>query len=170
MQLKGKGKDSLQCHMDLKAMGLRVELHPLSLPDGKKKLPVASWSLQTKEKERLLRFFHELKVPTGYSSNIRRITKMKDLKFNMSYLKAHDWHAIMMQLLPVGIRGVIPVKVWEPIIKFCSFFKVISHKVIDPMELKKLQDNLIHTLTRLEMHLPPTFFDMSMHLIVHLVR
>ena len=38
------------------------------------------------------------------------------------------------------------------------------------MELKKLQDNLIHTLTWLEMHLPPTFFDMSVHLIVHLVR
>ena len=38
------------------------------------------------------------------------------------------------------------------------------------MELKKLQDDLIHTLTRLEMHLPPTFFDMSVHLVVHLVH
>ena len=64
MQSKGKGKDSLQCHMDLEAMGVRVELHPLTLPNGKKKLPVASWSLETKEKERLLRFFHELKVLT----------------------------------------------------------------------------------------------------------
>ena len=48
-------------------MGVRAELHPLALPDGKKKVPVASWSLETMEKERLLRFFHELKVPTGYS-------------------------------------------------------------------------------------------------------
>jgi hypothetical protein len=38
------------------------------------------------------------------------------------------------------------------------------------MELKMLQDNLIYTLTRLEMHLPPTFFDMSVHLVVHHVR
>jgi len=59
---------------------------------------------------------------------------MKDLKFNMSCLKAHD----MTQLLPIAIRGVLLEKVREPIIKFCSFFNVISHKVIDPMELKKL--------------------------------
>ena len=134
MQSKGKGKDSLQCHMDLEAMGVRAELHPLTLLDGKKKLLVASWSLQTKEKERLLQFLHELKVPIGYSSNIRRIANMKDLKFNMSCLKAHD----MTQLLPIAIRGVLLEKVREPIIKFCSFFNVISHKVIDPMELKKL--------------------------------
>ena len=95
---------------------------------------------------------------------------MKDLKFNMSYLKDHDCHVIMTQLLPVAIRGVLLEKVREPIIKFCSFFNAISHKVIDPIELKKLQDDLINTLTQLEMHLPPTFFDMSMHLVVHLVR
>ena len=64
MQLKCKVKDSLQCRMDLEAMGVRAELHPLTLPNGIKKLPVASWSLETKEKARLLRFFHELKVPT----------------------------------------------------------------------------------------------------------
>jgi hypothetical protein len=77
-------------------------------------------------------------VPTRYSSNIRRIANMKDLKFNMSCLKAHDCHVIMTQLLPVAIRSVLPEKVREPVIKFCSFFNVISHKVIDPMELKKL--------------------------------
>ena len=136
MQSKGKGKDSLQCRMDLEAMGVRAELHPLTLPDGKKKLPVASWSLETKEKERLLWFFHELKVPIGFSSNIRRIANMKDLKFNMSCLKAHDCHVIMAQLLPVAIRGVLLEKVREPIIKFCSFFNAISHKVIDPWSLK----------------------------------
>ena len=81
---------------------------------------------------------HELKVPIGYSSNIRMIANVKDLKFNMSCLKAHDFHVIMTQLLPIAIRGVLPVMVREPIIKFCSFFNVISHKVMDPMELKKL--------------------------------
>ena len=63
---------------------------------------------------------------------------MKDSKFNMSCLEGHDCHVIMAQLLPVAIRGVLPEKVRELIIKFCSFFNVISHKVIDPMELKKL--------------------------------
>ena len=86
---------------------------------------------------------------------------MKDLKFNMSCLKPHNCHLIMTQLLPVAICSVLSEKVQEPIIKFYSFFNAISHKVIDPMELKKLQDDLIHTLTRFEMHLPPIFFYMS---------
>ena len=95
---------------------------------------------------------------------------MKDLKFNISCLKAQDCHVVMTQLLPVAIRGVLLEKVRELIIKFCSFFNAISHKVIDPMELKKLQDDLIHIMSRLEMHLPPTFFYMSVHLVVHLIR
>jgi len=84
-------------------------------------------------------------------------------------MKAHDCHVMMTQLLPIAIRGVLPVKVREPIIKLCSFFNAISHKIIDPDTLDKLQEDLIHTLCRLEMHLPPTFFDMSLHLTTHLV-
>ena len=54
MQSKSKGKDSLQCRIDLEAMRVRAELHPLTLPNDKKKVPVASWLLETKEKVRLL--------------------------------------------------------------------------------------------------------------------
>jgi len=62
---------------------------------------------------------------------------MEDLKFNMSCMKAHDCHVIMTQLILVAIRGVLLVKKREPITKLCSFFNAISHKVIDPLDLKK---------------------------------
>ena len=169
MAMKGKGKDSLETRQDLQDMNVRSELHPITQHDGKTKLPVASWTLDKIEKRKICSFFHELKVPTGYSSNIRRLANMKELKFNMSCMKAHDCHVIMTQLLPVALRGVLPVKVRDPIIKLCSFFNAISHKVIDPNTLDKLQADLIHTINRLEMHFPPTFFDISVHLITHLV-
>ena len=70
-------------------------------------------------------------MPIGYYSNIRRLANMKDLKFNMQLMKAHDCHVIMTQLLPVAIRGILPEKLCDPIIKLCSFFNAISHKVID---------------------------------------
>ena len=35
--------------------------------------------------------------------------------------------------------------------------------------LDKLQTDIVHTLYRLEMNFPPTFFDISVHLLVHLV-
>ena len=94
---------------------------------------------------------------------------MEDLKFNMSFMKTHDYHVIMTQLIPIAIRGVLLVKKREPITKLCSFFNAISHKVIDPLDLKMLQEDLIHIVTQLEMHLPPTFFGMSVHLVIHLV-
>ena len=95
MEAKGKGKDSLNTHLDQQEINVWPELHPKLQPDGTKKLPVASWTLETKEKKKLLSFFHELKVPTGYCSNIRRLADMKDLKFNMYLMKACDFHVIM---------------------------------------------------------------------------
>ena len=71
--------------------------------------------------------------------------------------------------MPVAIRGVQPEKVRDPIINLCSFFHAISHKVIDLDTLDKLQTDLVHTLTRLEMHFPQTYFDMCVHLLMHLV-
>ena len=95
MEAKGKGKDSLNTHLGLQTLKVRPELHPKLQPDGTHKLLVASWTLETEEKGKLLSFFHELKVPTGNCSNIRRLANMKDLKFNMHLMKAHDCHVIM---------------------------------------------------------------------------
>jgi hypothetical protein len=50
-----------------------------------------------------------MKVPSGYSSNIKEIISMKNKKF--TNLKAHDCHMLMTQLLPVVLRGVVPEKV-----------------------------------------------------------
>jgi hypothetical protein len=167
---KGRGKDSFNTRLDLKELKVKPELHPKLQPDRTQKLLVASWTLETKEKNKLLSFFHELKVPIGYCSNIRRLANMKDLKFNMHLMKAHDCLVIMTQLLPVAIRGILLEKLRDPVIKQCSFFHTISHKVIDPATLNKLEKDMHHTMSRLEMHLTLTFFYMSVHLISHLVQ
>jgi hypothetical protein len=83
---------------------------------------------------------------------------MKDLKLNIHLMKAHDCHVMMTQLLPVAIRGVLLEYLRDPIIKLCSFFNTISHKVIDLAKLDKLEKDMNHTMSRLEMQLPLTFF------------
>ena len=112
--------------MDLQELKVKTGLHPELQPDGTQKLLVASWTLETEEKKKLLSFFHELKVPIGYYSNIRRLANMKDLKFNMYLIKAHDCHVIMTHLLPIAIRGILPEKLRDPIIKLCSFFNNLT--------------------------------------------
>jgi hypothetical protein len=54
MAMEGKGKDSLETRLDLEAMNVRSELHPIIQPDGKKKLPVASWTLDNNKKGRFV--------------------------------------------------------------------------------------------------------------------
>ena len=61
-------------------------------------LPPAAYTLSRKEKQILCKFLSEVKVPEGYSSDIRRLVPMKDLK--LKSLKTHDFHVIMEHFLP----------------------------------------------------------------------
>jgi hypothetical protein len=54
--------------------------------------------------------------------------------------------------------------------KLCLFFNVISQKVMDPMKLTKLQDDLILTMCNLKTFSPPSFVDIMPHLLVHIVH
>ena len=46
---------------------------------------------------------------------------------------------------------------------------MISKKITDESTLEQLQRDIAETLVRLEMHFPPTYFDISLHLLIHLV-
>ena len=52
------------------------------LEDGWFELPIASWTLEKEQKRALISFFNELKVPTGYCANPKRLVNMRELKFN----------------------------------------------------------------------------------------
>jgi hypothetical protein len=52
----------------------------------------------------------------------------------------------------------------------CSFFNAISQKVVDPMKLTKLQDDLILMMCNLATIFPPSFFDLMSYLLVHIVH
>ncbi|KAI5420039.1 hypothetical protein KIW84_044003 [Lathyrus oleraceus] len=167
LNIQGKSKDGLKARKDLIAMGIRTELGPLK--KGKRTyLPPAAYTLSRKEKKTLCKFLSEVKVPEGYSSDIRRLVSMKDLK--LKSLKTHDCHVIMEHFLPIGIRSILPEKVRSSITKLCSFFKSICSKVIDPAILPMLQKEIVITLCELEMFFPPSFFDIMVHLVVHLVK
>ena len=110
----------------------------------------------------------ELKVPDGYSSNFRSLVSMEDLK--LYGLKSHDCHVLMQQLIPIAIRGVLPKHVRYAIIRVCFFFNTLCTKVVDVQKLQEIQKELVVTLCLLEKYFPPSFFDIMVHLMVHLVR
>jgi len=57
----------------------------------------------------------------------------------------------------------------QVIICLCIFFNAICRKFIDPNILDELENEAIIILCQLEMYFPPSFFDIMVHLIVHLV-
>ncbi|KAI5323948.1 hypothetical protein L3X38_033021 [Prunus dulcis] len=76
----------------------------------------------------------------------------------------------MQQLLPVAIRSVLEKPARYAITRLCFFFNAICAKTVDVSKLDKLGEDVVVTLCLLEKYFPPSFFDIMVHLVVHLVR
>nr|ABG65965.1 transposon protein, putative, CACTA, En/Spm sub-class [Oryza sativa Japonica Group] len=164
----GKLKDTLEARNDLKHMEQRGDLHPEPKEKGSHYLSPASYTLSKAEKESMFECLESIKVPSGYSMNIKRIISTKEKKF--TNLKSHDCHVLMTQLLLVVIRGILPDNVRATITKLCAFMNAISQKVIDPERLEALQNEVVQCLVSFELIFPPSFFNIMTHLLCHLVK
>ena len=76
----------------------------------------------------------------------------------------------MQQLLPVAIRSVLEKPARYAITRLCFFFNAICAKTVDVSKLDKLEEDVVVTLCLLEKYFPLSFFDIMVHLVVHLVR
>ncbi|KAL6868331.1 hypothetical protein ACP4OV_015176 [Aristida adscensionis] len=89
--------------------------------------------------ETLCSVFQSIKMPHGYASNISRC-------------------------------GCYPSKdVMAIVIDLASFFRSLCSKVLDISELDKLKEHIVLTLCKMEKIFVPSFFTISVRLLVHLV-
>ncbi|XP_013709549.1 uncharacterized protein LOC106413295 [Brassica napus] len=163
----GKSKDGLNARKDLELLGIRKDLHPQPL--GKRTyLPPAPWSLSSKEKKVFCKRLSDFRGLDGYCLNISRCVKIEESK--ISGLKSHDYHVLMQQVLPVAIRGVLPKGVRIAIGRLCDFFHHLCQRVIDIEKISVMETEIVETLCMFERFFPPSFFDIMVHLVVHLGR
>ncbi|KAL6194619.1 hypothetical protein ACLB2K_035700 [Fragaria x ananassa] len=127
LNIPGKTKDGVNARLDMVDMGIKTDVKVVA-GEKKTKLPLGSWNLLHKEKKIVCGSFFGMSVPTGFSSNIRNLVSMADLK--LAGLKSHDCHTVMQYLLPVVLRSVLE--------------KPVS-KVIDVSRLKQMQVDLVDT-------------------------
>ncbi|PKA66601.1 hypothetical protein AXF42_Ash003256 [Apostasia shenzhenica] len=163
----GKSKDSINARLDMVSMGIRQQLAP-KVYGSRTCLPHACYTFTKEEKKRFCKVLYELKVSDGYSSNLKSHVNLRELK--LINLKSHDCYLLMQQLLPVAIRGSLDAKLQSAITRLCFFFNSLCAKTIDPLKLDALQVCIIETICELEMFFPPSFFNIMVHLTVHLVR
>ncbi|XP_052621656.1 uncharacterized protein LOC128127253 [Lactuca sativa] len=168
LNIKGKTKDGVNVRDDMVEMGIRPELAPIKNIGKRTYLPVACYTMSKAEKTNFCKCLHGVKVPSGYSANIKKLVSMSKLK--LLGMKSHDCHVLMAHMIPIAIRGILPDRLRHTITKLCLFFNMIHSKVIDPEVLDSWQSDIILTLCQLEMYFPPSFFDIMVHLISHIVR
>jgi hypothetical protein len=89
----------------MEELDIRPELHPEG-PGAQ--LPLSTINLTREEKQELCDFFRSVKVPSGYSADIRKLVTMKENK--MLPMKAHDCDVMLTTMLVVGIRNILPEK------------------------------------------------------------
>lgn len=165
--MPSKTKDGLKSRNDLVDLQIRPELHPVDSGKGKPYLPPASYNLSVEERTKICKCLRGVKVPTGFSSNISRLVRMKDL--SLFGYNSHDCHVMMTVFLPIAVRALETEHVKVVITRLCYFFNAVSQKVIALEDLDYLKAYIIETMCKLEMCFPPSFFDMQVHLIIHLV-
>ncbi|XP_071676770.1 uncharacterized protein [Lolium perenne] len=109
----GKSNDTKEARQDQQSLKDPDDRHPERF-QGR-----ASYALTKEEKVIFFECLSSMKVPSGFSSNIKGIINMAEKKFQN--LKSHDCHVIMTQLLPIALRGLLPENVRVAIVKLCAF-------------------------------------------------
>jgi hypothetical protein len=72
----------------------RDNLHLEKVDDGRQYLSPSSYTLSKEEKETMFECLNNIKVPSGFSSNVKGIINVAQKKF--LNLKSHDCHMLMM--------------------------------------------------------------------------
>ena len=70
--------------------------------------------------------------------------------------------------MPLVIRNLLPKNVCEVLIELSEFFNEICSKVLRAENLDSLEKKIALMFCKLERLFPPAFFDVMVHLLVHL--
>ncbi|XP_050386341.1 uncharacterized protein LOC126802710 [Argentina anserina] len=165
LDLKDKTKDNIKARVDLENMGLREHLW-LKKTGTKVEMPIAPYEVKPSLKPWVFKWFHDVKYPQGYAANIARCVKVEEQK--IIGLKTHDSHVLMQRLLPVVIRPYLHFDVVEPLVALSSWWQKLCTREVKKSDLLKLKEEIVYILCKLERIFPPAFFDIMVHLMVHL--
>jgi hypothetical protein len=146
-------------------MNIRSDLHA-DVTGPKPVIPRAIYQLNVEGRKIFCSVIKYTRFLDGYVSNM--FSKVNLEAQRLVGLKTHDCHIIMQDLMPLALCRSLPSMVAIPLIRLCNYFKVLYGKVLDPVEIEKWEAEIPEILRDLEMIFPPSFFDIMVHLTIHL--
>ncbi|KAK1367598.1 hypothetical protein POM88_033690 [Heracleum sosnowskyi] len=159
----------LPLYPDLEELGIRKLLHPVKSSDGKYlEIRAAIFDMTNIEKDLFRSVLKNAKLPYGSASNISRFVHMKERK--VSGYKSHDAHFVLHYLLQFAVKKSSKPMVAIPLIRLGAFLRAIWSKVIDLSEVHKLQQEIVEIICQFETIFTQAFFDIMVHLLIHLCR
>jgi len=165
MGTASKSKDNLNSRLDIQALGIRSDLHPIEVED-QLYLPPAPYTMSPDERKLFCQVLKGVKFPDGYASDIRHNVHVNERK--IFGLKSHESHIILQHLLPLAVRKILPQIVSAAVIHVSNIFKKLGSPVIRISDMESLEADIAETLSLLEVIFLPSFFDIMVHLMVHL--
>ena len=162
-----KTKDTEKARLDLADMKIKNELH-LQLKRNKLLKPHAGYTLTLEERREFCKFLKLVKFPDGYAVNMSRNVNISDKE--ISGLKSHDCHVLLQRILHVGICPYLNKDVCDALVELSGFFQKLCAKTLYVSDLERLEEGIVIILCKLERIFPSAFFDIMIHLVVHLPR
>ncbi|XP_076942933.1 uncharacterized protein LOC143612978 [Bidens hawaiensis] len=161
-----KSKDTHKAREDLEKMGIRENLWLTTNKRNKVDQPHAPYSFTADEREHFCEFIRGVRLPDGFGSNFKN--KVLSNNSNIIGLKSHDYHILMQRLLPIAVRAGLPANVSTAITNLRTLFQKICARSLDVKDMHKQEKNVVNILCNLELIYPPAFFDIMVHLVLHL--
>lgn len=161
--------DTVNVRKDMAEAGVMQNLH-LQEQDGSGgyQKPPAPYVLSEEDKVKLLEAIRSCRTPTNHCSNFKKLVNME--KKTLQFMKSHDWHILLQEILPACIRGLLPEGLRVAIIRLGHCFKSICAKVIRRRDLGPFQVYVAETMAMLEIYFPPGYWNVMQHLVMHLPR
>jgi hypothetical protein len=165
LELDGKNKDTVAGRMDLQKFNVRKNywMKPEAKGFRKEKAP---WTLSKEGKIKLCKYLANTRFTDGFAGNLARCVDIQGGKVHG--LKTHDCHILMQRVLPAGLRGIASKEMYEAVAELGNFFRELCAKTLRASVLRRMKVEIVIILCKLELLFPPSFFDVMVHLAIHL--
>ncbi|KAG0573802.1 hypothetical protein KC19_VG210300 [Ceratodon purpureus] len=130
--------DTIAVRKDLQEQGVMEDLHLVRDKATNSYLkPQAPYVLRASEKQRVLQAIKNVRTPSGHCANFSKLVNLEKGKFQ--FMRSHDWHVLLEEVLPSTLRGSLPDGPRLDVIRLGQCFKRICEKQIKVSDLRALQ-------------------------------
>jgi hypothetical protein len=166
LKIPSKTKDSVNARIDCVNYKVHDKLQPYDKDNEHYDFKGVEFLLSVPKRVLFCNFIRGVRFPSGFASNITNHISADGHK--LQGLKTHDCHILLQRLLAIGVKRLVKDHIYEALAQLGRFFREICSKTLTRSDVKCLKNEIPEILCKLELIYPPTFFDVMVHLAIHL--